>query len=124
MASAKNLLVIEDEGIIALDLQNCLQRLGYTVPAVADSGEEAVKLATEIQPDLILVDIRLSGKIDGIEAVERIRAHFDIPVVYLTALLDDDTLQRAKATNPAAFLSKPYEEELLQTTIEAALRGR
>lgn len=121
MASAK-ILVVEDEKIVAKDIINTLKRLGYFVTAAVSSGEEAIIKAGEAQPDLILMDIRLKGKMDGIEAAEEIRANYNIPVIYLTANADENTLQRAGLTEPFGYIVKPFEERDLHTTIEIALR--
>ncbi|MEA3415955.1 MAG: response regulator [Thermodesulfobacteriota bacterium] len=115
------ILIVEDEGIIAKDIQNTLESLGYAVPAIASSGEEAIKKATETLPDLALMDILLEGDMDGVEAAEQIRDRFDIPVVYLTAYADEETLQRAKITEPYGYILKPFEERELHTTIEMAI---
>ena len=120
MAKAQ-ILVVEDEGIIAQDIQNTLKKLGYAVPAIAYSGKEGIEKAQEIQPDLVLMDIVLGGGIDGIEAAEQIRRRFHIPVVYLTAYADEKTLQRAKMTEPFGYILKPFEEKELYITIEMAL---
>ena len=98
------ILVVENEGIVAMHLKNMLKSLGYAVSAVVFSGEEAIKKAAETHPDLVLMDIRLKGEMDGIEAAEQIRVRFNIPVVYLTAYTDDETLQRAKVTEPFGLL--------------------
>ena len=115
------ILVVEDEGIVAIDLQATLEDLKYIVTDVVDSGELAIEKAKENQPDLVLMDIRLSGEIDGIEAAEIMRSQLDIPVIYLTAYADKETLKRAKLTLPFGYLIKPFEERELQTTIEMAL---
>jgi CheY-like chemotaxis protein len=122
--SKVQILVVEDENIIALDLRIRLKGLGYAVLAVAASGEEAVDKATELDPDLVLMDIRLKGGMDGIEATQIIQARSDVPIVYLTALADEDTLQRAEATGAQGLIRKPFENEELQTAIEAALDQR
>jgi len=114
-------LVVEDESIVALSIRYRLRSLGYFAPVVACSGEEAIEKAAEMRPDLVLMDIHLQGNVDGIEAAEEIRARFDIPVVYLTAYADDNTLQRAKITEPFGYITKPFEEENLRTSIEIAL---
>jgi PAS domain S-box-containing protein len=116
-----NILVVEDEAIVAKDLRNRLQRFGYMVPAVASSGQEAVNKALELRPDLVLMDIRLKGQMDGVEAAEEIHKHLDVPVIYLTAYADDNTLERAKITDPFGYLLKPFKERELQTNIEIAL---
>ena len=115
------ILIVEDEGIIAKDIQNTLESLGYAVPAIASSGEEAIKKTAETLPDLVLMDIVLEGHMDGVEAAEQIRDRFDIPVVYLTAYADNKTLQRAKITEPYGYILKPFSERELYTTIEMAL---
>ena len=120
MVSAK-ILVVENENIVAKDIQNTLIKLGYVVPALAASGEEAIKKADEFNPDLVLMDIRLKGDIDGIEAAQQIYTHFKIPVIYLTAYADEETLERAKVTGPLSYIIKPFEKRELHTTIEIAL---
>jgi len=115
------ILVVEDEVIIAQDIQNMLKKLGYAVSAVASSGEEAIKRVAETLPDLVLMDIVLEGDMDGVEVAGQIRDCFDIPVVYLTAYSDDTTLQRAKITEPYGYILKPFQERELYTNIEMAL---
>ncbi|RZN37721.1 MAG: response regulator [Methanophagales archaeon ANME-1-THS] len=115
------ILVVEDERIVATGIRNMLGTLGYRVPAVAASGEEAIKKAAEIQPDLVLMDIVLQGDMDGIQAAEHIRARFNIPVVYLTAYADEATVRRAKMTAPYGYLLKPFNERELHAAIEMAL---
>ncbi|MEH2225488.1 hybrid sensor histidine kinase/response regulator [Nostoc sp.] len=120
MTNAK-ILVVEDEAIVAKDLQFRLKKFGYTVPAIASSGEEAINIAIEISPDLVLMDIKLKGSMDGIEAAAEIYKRLDIPVIYLTAYADENTLERAKITEPFAYLLKPFKERELQTNIEITL---
>ena len=115
------ILIVEDEIIVAENIRSRLKSLEYAVPAVVSSGEEAIQKAAETRPDLVLMDIKLEGDIDGVEAAEQIRARFDIPVVYLTAYADEDTLQRAKITEPFGYILKPFEVRELQTAIEVAL---
>jgi two-component system cell cycle sensor histidine kinase/response regulator CckA len=114
-------LLVEDEGIVALDIQERLETLGYAVVAVADSGEQAVQLAGDHKPDVVLMDIRLKGATDGVAAAEQIRARYRLPVIYLTAFADEDTVARAKLTQPFGYLLKPIQERELRTTIEMAL---
>lgn len=121
MEDAKNILVVEDDAIIAWDIQQTLQRLGYAVPQIAQTGEEALRACEAGVPDLVLMDIKLKGGDDGIEATERLRARWDLPVVYLTSHSDEATLHRAKATGPHGYLLKPFHERDLRTTIEVAL---
>lgn len=120
MTNAK-ILVVEDEAIVAKDLQYRLKKFGYTVPAIASSGEEAINKAVETSPDLVLMDIRLKGAMDGIEAAQEIYKRLDIPVIYLTAYADEKTLERAKITAPFGYILKPFKERELQTNIEIAL---
>jgi PAS domain S-box-containing protein len=115
------ILVVEDEPIVSLDLQQRLQKMGYRVPVVVASGEEAIESTQDSTPDLVLMDINLHGEMDGVEAAEQIRARHQVPVVYLTAYSNDQTLSRAKITEPFGYLLKPFEERELQTTIEIAL---
>ncbi|MBM4240927.1 MAG: response regulator [Euryarchaeota archaeon] len=128
MAKVK-IIVVEDERIAAEDIKDGLESLGYTVTAVVSSGKDAIKTAEELQPDLIIMDIRLEGDMDGIEAAEKIRARFGIPVIYLTAYSDENTVQRAKITEPSGFIlkgplgfiQKPFEESELHSAIEITL---
>jgi two-component system, cell cycle sensor histidine kinase and response regulator CckA len=115
-----HILVVEDENIIALDIQRRLKTLGYAVLAIASSGEEALQRSVAVHPDLVLMDIVLKGDMDGIDLAERF-VMLDVPVVYLTAYADEKTLQRAKATRPFGYLLKPFTDSQLQTTIEIAL---
>lgn len=119
--STLRIMVVEDQAIVAKDIKATLEGLGYEVPAVAHTGEDAVRKAAETVPDLILMDINLRGEMDGIEAVGRIREKADIPVIFLTAYSDQATLDRAKLTSPMAYLIKPFEESELRTAIEVAL---
>lgn len=115
------IMVVEDEGIVARDLQNRLERMGYVVCTTASSGEEAIQMAGEMRPDLVLMDIVLKGRMDGIEAAETLRRRFGTPIVYLTAYADESTLQRAKRTGPHAYILKPFSERDLRTNVEVAL---
>jgi PAS domain S-box-containing protein len=114
-------LVVEDEAIVAADLAGKLRQLGYEVAGIASEGEEAVALAVQSRPDLVLMDIRLEGPMDGIEAADAIRRRHEVPVVYLTAHSDAATLARAKVTGPFGYILKPFEERDLATQIELAL---
>jgi adenylate cyclase len=119
--SKVKIMIVEDESIIAIDIKITLQRLGYTVVSVVSSGEKAIENVEHSNPDIILMDISLSGEMDGIMAVEEIRKNRNIPVVYLTALTDEETLQRARVTEPFGYLLKPFDERSLHSTIEMAL---
>lgn len=116
------ILIVEDERVAAWNIQSALERFGYTVVANIAYAEKAVGLAETLKPDLVLMDIRLPGEIDGIEAAARIRNQYHIPVVYLTAHTDDQTLERAIATDPYGYLTKPFKRSDLHTTITTALR--
>ena len=115
------IMIVEDERIVAKDLQFRLQGLGYEVAAMASEGHDAVAKASSSRPNLVLMDIRLENGMDGIQAAEQIRNELDIPVVFLTAYADQATLARAKITEPFGYILKPFEERELQSTIEIAL---
>ena len=121
--AGSQVLVVEDERIVAKDIQNRLKRLGYFVPGVVSSAEEAIKAAELTRPDLALIDIRLKGAMDGIELAQQLRVRFEIPAVFLTAYADGPTMERAKKTEPFGYLVKPFDEKELQTTIEMALHN-
>lgn len=116
----KRILVVEDESIVGQDIRNMLLSLGYEVTSVVTTPEEAVQKAEKTRPDLVLMDVMLHGETSGVEAADQIYTAFNIPVVYLTAYADPNTLQKAKLTNPFGYLLKPFEERELQTTIEIA----
>lgn len=116
-----SLLVVEDESIVAMDIKHRAEGLGYKVLGIASSGEEAIEKTNQYQPDLILMDIVLKGKMDGVEAAQVIREQFDIPVVYLTAYSDEKTLGRAKLTGPFGYIIKPFEDRELHSAVEVAL---
>ena len=118
---AAQLLVVEDETVVALHLEQSLKSLGYAV-SVVHTGEDAIAQAAATRPDLALMDIKLSGKLDGIDAAECLRKRCGIPVVYLTAYADEDTIQRAGATEPAGYLLKPFRDRELHATVQIALR--
>jgi two-component system cell cycle sensor histidine kinase/response regulator CckA len=115
------ILVAEDELIVAKNIENQLVKIGYEVVATADSGEEAVARAAQTKPDLVLMDIKLAGEMDGVEAARQIYERFHIPAVYLTAYADNETLHRAKLTDPYGYVIKPFEPKKLHTAIEIAL---
>ncbi len=116
----KRILVVEDENLIAMEIQDRLKSLGYNVPAITHSGEEAVELVSKIKPDLVLMDVMLDGFMDGIEAAKQIHIEHDIPIIFITAYSDDETLERAKLSEPYGYVLKPLEERELYTTIEIA----
>jgi two-component system response regulator LytT len=116
-----NVLVVEDESIVSKDIQMSLKKLGYNVVGSAATGEKAVELANELQPDIVLMDIMLKGQMNGIEAAGAIKQSNKIPVIYLTAYTDESTLAKAKVTEPYGYIIKPFKEIDLHTSIEMAL---
>jgi two-component system, sensor histidine kinase and response regulator len=121
VGSGARILVVEDDGVLALNLADTLDELGYTVAGTATRGEEAIDLARRLHPQLILMDVGLAGQIDGIAAAEAIRDEHDVPVVFLTSHADEDTLQRATHADPSAYLVKPFKAPDLRCVIEIAL---
>src|SRR6266566_2063021 len=121
VVGSAQILIVEDEKITAKRLQRELEGMGYSVPAVATTGEEALERAAESSPDLVLMDIVLKGDLDGIETTKRLHDQCHVPVVYLSSYEDDQTLDRARETAPYGYLIKPYEERELRATIEMAL---
>lgn len=115
------ILIVEDENIIAQDVKRMLKHLGYAVSGITDTGKDAIEKVESEHPDLVLMDIVLKGEMDGIETAEKIKTHFEIPIIYLTAYAEDKTLERAKITEPFGYILKPYEERELYLTIKMAL---
>ncbi len=113
--------IIEDEPLIAETIKTALEKVGYTIVGMTDNGKEALFDIEELQPDLILVDITLDGKMDGIEMVEYLRKKSEVPFIFLTSHSDEQTLERVKQTDPAGFIVKPFNEKTLQSNIELAL---
>ncbi len=121
--AGEKILVVEDEGISAIEIQECLESLGYRVPSLAKTGNEAIQEAFSIKPDLILMDITLKGEMDGIDAATIIKSFMDVPLIYLTALDDMETFQRMMDTKATAYLIKPIEEAELRNNIQLALKN-
>ncbi len=117
-------LIVEDEGVVALSLQAVLKKMGYTVVGMAYTGKEAIRMASDFKPDIILMDIHLKGDMDGIQATEKINESADIPVIYLTAYADDETVKRALKTRSHSYLVKPYNPRELYSNIELAIYKR
>lgn len=115
------ILVVEDEKIVAWDLKNKLEEMGYDVPPVVAYGENVIQMVDNHNPDLILMDIELKGTIDGIQAAYMLQEKHDIPVVYLTAYADEATLRRARVSEPYSYIIKPFDERELHTIIEIAI---
>lgn len=120
MAKVK-ILVVEDESIISKDIQHSLKHLGYAIAGSATTGEKAIELVNEKKPDLVLMDIMLKGDMSGIEAAEIIKQTHSIPVIFLTAYVDEATLEKAKILEPHGYVIKPFKEIDLHTSIEIAL---
>ncbi|HET6719114.1 MAG TPA: response regulator, partial [Rhodocyclaceae bacterium] len=118
------LMIVEDERVVAFDLKNQLQSMGYQVQATVASGEQALLRVAEVAPDLVLMDIHLEGGMDGVEAATEINAKHQIPVIYLTAYAEDDTLLRAMDSRPFGYLVKPWDARELHATIQMALSRR
>ncbi len=119
--SGEKILIVEDEIIMAMAVEQKLVDLGYDVVGIIDTGEDAVKCADQLRPDLILMDIVLKGKMDGIEAAQQIHDDLDIPIIYLTAYSDDDVLKRARVTEPYGYMIKPFRKGEVKAYIEMAL---
>jgi len=117
----KLILIVEDEGVVALSIKAALTKMGYTVVGIAVTGSEAIALATEKKPDVILMDIHIKGDIDGIQTTEKINAIMDVPVIFLTAYADDETVSRAIKTGSHSYLVKPYNPRELYSNIEFAI---
>lgn len=115
------ILVVEDESIIGLNIKKKLKSFGYTVPAIVATGKEAIKMADITFPDLVLMDVRLKGDMDGVDTAEKIRENYDIPIIYLTAYSDDEVLEKAKKTKPYGYIVKPFKADDLHSNIEMAL---
>jgi class 3 adenylate cyclase len=115
------ILIAEDEYIVAMDIKRVLEKIGYEVTSFVNNGMDVLQKAAEDMPDLILMDIILSGTLDGIETAKIIKSKFNIPVVYLTALTDEETIHKAKITEPGGYILKPFDERGLHSAIEIAL---
>lgn len=115
------IMIVEDEAIVASDIEECLKSQGYLMVDIVSSGGLALERAKELRPDLVLMDVKLEGEMDGIAAASYLKDTLHIPVIYLTAYADDDTLQRAKVTEPYGYILKPFKELELKTAIEIAL---
>ncbi len=119
--SGTKILVVEDEGIVAMDLANRLVSQGYAVVGPAETAAEALALAESERPDLVLMDIHLKGPADGIEAAEEMRRRWDLPIIYVTAFADEPTLERARVTEPFGYVLKPFGDRELCTAVEMTL---
>jgi len=120
-SAEKKVLIVEDEGLVAITLEETLRRIGYLVIGIAMSGEEALALIGERQPDLVLMDIHLQGEMDGIETAKKIKGQSGTPVIFLTAYSDDETIRRVVLTEASGYLVKPINTRELFASIESAL---
>jgi CheY-like chemotaxis protein len=116
--SVKSIMVVEDENIIALDIKNRLRLLGYNITAVVSNGEEAIRIAHELKPDLVLMDIVLRGTLDGVETAEKIIQDTNIPIIFLSSFSDEDTLRKAGQISHYGYLIKPFNESELKIKID------
>lgn len=116
-----SILLVEDEGIVARDLEESLTRLGYQIAGIASEGTQAVTMVEKLQPELVVMDVSLRGEVDGIQAARLIQERSYVPIIFLTGHSDDETLQRAVRTNPLGYLIKPFQEAELHSTIEVAI---
>ena len=120
-SKARNILIVEDEEVIALDMRMSLESIGYRVVDIVDTGKAAVERSAALKPDLVLMDIRIRGEQDGIDVAARLREHMDVPVIFVTAFSDEATLERAKRVSPYGYIVKPFHERELRIAIELAL---
>ncbi len=124
MATPQSIVIVEDECIAAEDVRRRLVSWGYRVAAVVSTGEDAIRSAEQAQPDLVLMDIHLKGKMDGVEAGECIRSRLHVPVIYATAYSDSETLSRAGVDDALGYITKPYDDVEMRGAIEHALSRR
>jgi CheY-like chemotaxis protein len=117
----KTILVVEDEALVGMELEEGLISLGYRVPEVITRGDDVPAAMERVKPDLVLMDIRISGSLDGIQAAVLLRKNYDVPLLFLTAYNDPQTRNRAAEARPQGFLTKPIEEKELAAEINAAL---
>ena len=120
-ASMASILIVEDEGIVAQDLKEALSRLGYRITGIASEGTQAVAMAEQLQPELVVMDVGLRGEVDGIQAARMMQEHSHVPIIFLTGHRDSETLQRAVLTGPLGYLIKPFQEDELRCAIEVAI---
>jgi CheY-like chemotaxis protein len=116
-----NIMIVDDEVVVLTQLEECMELLGHKIVGEATSGEEAVTVAHNSNPDLILMDIKMPGKFDGIDAAEKIKAEKDIPLIFLTAYSEKEFIERAKKVGPFGYLIKPFQREEIKATVEIAL---
>jgi len=115
--------VVEDEGIVAMDISKCLASLGYEVTFISDSGEKVIELVKESLPDLILMDVELKGQLNGLDTARLLREKYSIHIVFLTAFEDETTLNRIGELSPDGYLVKPFEDDQLENTLKRVLKN-
>ena len=123
MNEPAKILVVEDEGVVAMNLKMTLMGKGYNVLPIAMTANTALTLTAQYRPQVVLMDIRIKGDKDGIDTATLITDHYHIPIIYTTAHFDDETVQRARATEHVAYLVKPYSEQELFDAVDKALNG-
>src|ERR1041384_3043331 len=116
-----SVMIVEDERLVARDIADSLTRMGYDVTGMVASAEECLESAKSRRPDLVLMDIHLEGEVDGVTAAQTLRADFDIPVIFLSAYADDNTVSRAKLAAPLGYLPKPFRKSELRSAVEVGL---
>ena len=122
MKDKAKILIVEDEGIQAMGLEETLYNAGFEVTGIADNGKDALDMISKEAVDLVIMDIHIKGEMDGIDTAWKIRAlSNDLPIIYLTAYVDQDTVKRAEATSPAAYITKPYRHLQLLNSIQDAI---
>lgn len=121
METISTVYIVEDESIVAKDIQNSLKKLGYNVLGISNNGKDALEKIIDTSPDVVLMDIMIKGDMTGIEVAEKIKQLHDIPVIFLTAYADETTLSKAKITEPYGYILKPFKEVDLRSTIEMAV---
>jgi two-component system response regulator LytT len=121
MENTTSVYIVEDESIVAKDIQNSLRKLGYNVLGISNNGADAIKQIVELEPDIVLMDIMIKGPLTGIDVAEKIKKEYNIPSIFLTAYADESTLSKAKITEPYGYILKPFKEVDLQSNIEMAV---
>ena len=115
------ILIVEDELIVATDLKKRLEDMGHEIVGIEGDGKSAIKKTVETEPDLILMDITLKGELDGIETAQQIQEDYDIPLIYLSGRNDNNTLERAKITDPSGFIIKPFIDKGIEKALEMVI---